>query len=92
MMRKNQNGDLPVIHVSAYIDFTAIICGKVIIEENVFAGPYAVIHADEMDENGNIEPIRTGADANIQDGVVIHSRAGAVERLMAIASPLSPAR
>ena len=77
MIRKNPNGDLPIIDESAYIDFTAIICGKVIIEENVFVGPYAVIRADEMDENGNIEPIRIGADTNIQDGVVIHSRMGA---------------
>lgn len=77
MIRKNPNGDLPLIDESAYIDFTAIICGKVIIEENVYVGPYAVIRADELDENGNIEPIRIGADTNIQDGVVIHSRAGA---------------
>ena len=77
MIRKNPNGDLPLIDESAYIDFTAIICGKVIIEENVFVGPYAVIRADELDENGNIEPIRIGADTNIQDGVVIHSRMGA---------------
>jgi carbonic anhydrase/acetyltransferase-like protein (isoleucine patch superfamily) len=77
MIRKNPNGDLPVIDESAYIDFTAIICGKVIIEENVYVGPYAVIRADELDEHGNLEPIRIGAHTNIQDGVVIHSRAGA---------------
>lgn len=36
MIRKNPSGDLPVIHESAYVDKTAIICGKVIIGENVF--------------------------------------------------------
>lgn len=36
MIRKNPRGDLPIIHQSAYVDQTAIICGKVIIEENVF--------------------------------------------------------
>lgn len=77
MIRKNPSGDLPVIHESAYVDKTAIICGKVIIEENVFIGPYAVIRADEVDENGELEPIVIGANSNIQDGVVIHSKSGA---------------
>lgn len=60
-----------------YIDQTAIICGKVIIEANVFVGPYAVIRADEVDENGDMQPIIIGENSNIQDGVVIHSKAGA---------------
>ncbi len=77
MIRKNPSGDLPVIAESAYIDATAIICGKVIIKENVFVGPYAVIRADEVDENGDMEPITIGANSNIQDGVVIHSKSGA---------------
>ena len=42
MIRKNPSGDLPVIAESAYVDRTAIICGKVVIGENVFVGPYAV--------------------------------------------------
>lgn len=73
MIRKNPSGHLPVIDESAYIDKTAIICGKVIIKENVFVGPYAVIRADEVDANGEMEPIVIGANSNIQDGVVIHS-------------------
>lgn len=76
MIRKNPSGDLPVIHESAYVDKTAIICGKVIIGENVFVGPYAVIRADEVDKHGKMEPIIIGAHSNIQDGVVIHSKAG----------------
>ena len=49
MIRKNPRGDLPQIHPGAFVDPTAILCGLVIVEENVFIGPYAVIRADEMD-------------------------------------------
>lgn len=77
MIRKNPRGDLPQIHPSAFVDPTAILCGKVIVEENVFIGPYAVIRADEMNASGEIEPLVIGAHSNIQDGVVIHSKSGA---------------
>ena len=77
MIRKNPSGHLPVIDQSAYIDHTAIICGKVIIQATVFVGPYAVIRADEVDEHGDMQPIIIGENSNIQDGVVIHSKAGA---------------
>jgi carbonic anhydrase/acetyltransferase-like protein (isoleucine patch superfamily) len=77
MIRKNPSGDLPKIAESAYVDKTAIICGKVVIGENVFVGPYAVIRADETDADGSMEPIVIGANSNIQDGVVIHSKSGA---------------
>ena len=77
MIRKNPSGHLPLIAESAYVDKTAIICGKVIIEDNVFVGPYAVIRADEVDESGDMQPIVIGANSNIQDGVVIHSKSGA---------------
>src|ERR1043165_2558489 len=76
VIRKNPSGDLPIVPESAVVDPTAIICGKVIIGENVFIGPYAVIRADETDANGRMDPIIIGADSNIQDGVVIHSKAG----------------
>ena len=76
MIRKNPSGHLPVVHDSAFVDPTAILCGKVVVEENVFIGPYAVIRADEVDENGEMEPIVIGANSNIQDGVVIHCKAG----------------
>jgi carbonic anhydrase/acetyltransferase-like protein (isoleucine patch superfamily) len=81
MIRKNPSGDLPVIHESAYVDNTAILCGKIVVAENVFIGPYAVIRADEVDENGNMEPIMIGANSNIQDGVVIHSKAGGLVKI-----------
>jgi len=81
MIRKNPSGDLPVIHEDAYVDQTAIICGKVIIERNVFIGPYAVIRADELNETGDMDPIIIGANSNIQDGVVIHSKCGGLVRI-----------
>ncbi len=77
MIRKNPSGDLPQIAESAYVDRTAIICGKVVIGENVFVGPYAVIRADEVDSQGGMLAITIGANSNIQDGVVIHSKSGA---------------
>lgn len=77
MLRKNPTGHYPEVSSEAYIDNTAIVCGKVIIEDNVFIGPYAVIRADEIDDNGEMEPITIRRDSNIQDGVVIHSKAGA---------------
>jgi len=76
MIRKNPRGDLPRIHPDAFVDPTAILCGKVVVEENVFIGPYAVIRADEVDAEGELEPIVIGAHSNIQDGVVIHAKSG----------------
>lgn len=76
MIRRNPNGDVPVVHETAFVDPTAILCGKVVVEENVFIGPYAVIRADEVNADGGMEPIVIGANSNIQDGVVIHCKAG----------------
>jgi carbonic anhydrase/acetyltransferase-like protein (isoleucine patch superfamily) len=77
MLRKNPSGLSPQVSEKAFIDPTAIICGHVIIEDNVFVGPYAVIRADEVDADGKMEPIIIQRDSNIQDGVVIHSKSGA---------------
>ncbi|MEO6959154.1 MAG: carbonate dehydratase [Burkholderiaceae bacterium] len=49
MLRKNPRGDYPVVHETAFVDPTAILCGLVTV----------------------------GANSNIQDGVVIHSKDGA---------------
>ncbi len=77
MFRANPAGFTPQVSSTAYVDPTAMVIGHVIIEDNVFVGPYAVIRADEIDPNGNILPIIIKRDSNIQDGVVIHSLAGA---------------
>ena len=76
MIRKNPSGHLPVVHDTAFVDPTAILCGKIVVEENVFIGPYAVIRADEVNEQNDMDPIVIGANSNIQDGVVIHCKAG----------------
>ncbi len=68
---------MPIVHDNSFVDPTAILCGRVIVNGNVFIGPYAVIRADEVDENDHMEPILIGANSNIQDGVVIHSKSGA---------------
>lgn len=77
MIRRNPRGDRPEVAASAFIDPTAIICGRVVVEDDVFIGPYAVIRADETDREGHLEPVVIGASSNIQDGVVIHSKSGA---------------
>lgn len=77
MIRRNPRGDLPQVHESAFVDPTAILCGRVVVQENVFIGPYAVIRADEVDAQGHMDSIVIGAHSNIQDGVVIHSKSGA---------------
>ncbi len=81
MIRKNPSGDLPKIDERAFVDPTAIICGKVEIGANVFIGPYVVIRADEVNAEGEMDPIIIGANSNIQDGVVIHSKSGAAVRI-----------
>ena len=72
MLRKNPTWHYPKVSEKAFIDSTAIVCGHVVIEDNVFVGPYAVIRADEVDERGTMLPIIIKKDSNIQDGVVIH--------------------
>lgn len=49
MIRKNPRGDVPQDQPSAFVDPAAILCGRVVAEENVFIGAYAVIRADGMD-------------------------------------------
>jgi carbonic anhydrase/acetyltransferase-like protein (isoleucine patch superfamily) len=50
--------------------------GNVIIGPRVYVGPLSVIRADEVDEKGKVHPVIIEEDACIQDGVVIHGRAG----------------
>ncbi len=75
-IRKNPNGDLPVIDPTAYIDPTAQIIGRVSIGAKVYVGPNAVIRADETDADGQVHSIEIGAESNVQDGVIIHALGG----------------
>ena len=56
---------------------TALIAPTAQLAPDVQVGPYAVIRADEVDARGGMDPITIGANSNIQDGVVIHSKSGA---------------
>ena len=76
MIRSNPSGDKPVIHNSSFIDPTAIVCGNVIIEKNVFVGPLCVIRSDEIGKTGKAETIIIKSGSNIQDGVCIHCLGG----------------
>jgi carbonic anhydrase len=75
-IRPNLAGDYPQIHPSALIDPSAQIIGNVIIGKNVFVAPLAVIRADERGSDDMVAPIFIGEEANIQDGVIIHSHGG----------------
>jgi carbonic anhydrase/acetyltransferase-like protein (isoleucine patch superfamily) len=68
MQLPNPDGQFPKISSEAWIFDTALIIGNVIIEDNVFIGPNAVIRADEPGSSIIIQ-----SNCNVQDNVVIHS-------------------
>jgi carbonic anhydrase/acetyltransferase-like protein (isoleucine patch superfamily) len=80
-IRPNPHGDLPQIDPTAFVDPSAQIMGNVIIGARVYVGPLSVIRADEVDEKGKVHPVIIEADACVQDGVVIHGRAGTEVRV-----------
>lgn len=43
MLRKNPRGDYPVVHETSFVDPTAILCGQIIVGENVFIGFNSVL-------------------------------------------------
>ena len=57
--------DAPQIAESAYVTNEATVIGKVTLGERTSVWPGATIRGDN-------EPIRIGADVNIQDGAVLH--------------------
>jgi carbonic anhydrase/acetyltransferase-like protein (isoleucine patch superfamily) len=75
-IRPNPAGDRPKIDPTAFVDPSAQIMGNVIIGPRVYVGPLSVIRADEVDEQGRVHPVTIQEDACIQDGVIIHGRAG----------------
>lgn len=77
-IRPNPVGDLPKIDPTAFVDPSAQIMGNVVIGPRVYVGPLSVIRADELDETGKVHPVIIEEDACVQDGVVIHGRAGTV--------------
>lgn len=75
-IRPNPSGDWPDIHPSSFVDPSAQIMGNVKIGPKVYVGPQSVIRADEVDEEGKVHPVFIEEGSCIQDGVIIHARAG----------------
>ncbi len=69
--RPNPRGESPRIAESAFLDPTAVVIGNVLIGEEVFVGPGAVIRADEPGSS-----IEIGDRSNVQDRVIIHALEG----------------
>jgi len=59
----------PQIHPSAYVADEATVIGEVILGERASVWPGVVIRGDN-------EPIRIGAESNVQDGAVLHADPG----------------
>lgn len=59
---------MPEISRSAWISVAAVIVGNVVIGDDVFVAPNAVIRADEPGSS-----IVIGSKCNVQDNVVIHA-------------------
>jgi len=76
-IRPNLAGDYPKIDPTALIDPSAQVIGHVEIAADVFVGPLTVIRADQRGSDGKVAPIVIHAEVNVQDGVIIHSDAGA---------------
>ena len=68
MILQNPQRQKPNISNTAWISESAVIVGNVIIEDNVFVAPNAVIRADECGSS-----IVVGKGSNVQDNVVIHA-------------------
>ena len=68
-MIRSFRGINPRIAASAYVDPGAHVIGDVEIGERSSVWPCVVLR-------GDIEPIRVGAETNIQDGTVIHTDRG----------------
>ena len=68
-MIRSFRGTKPRIAASAYVDPGAHIIGDVEIGARASIWPCVVLR-------GDIEPIRIGADTNIQDGAIVHTDKG----------------
>ena len=80
-VRPNPVGDWPQIDEASFVDASAQIMGNVQIGPGVYVGPQTVIRADEVDPEGKVHPVIVERDAYIQDGVIIHARAGSRVRI-----------
>lgn len=58
-------GNVPVIGQRVYIDPSAVVLGRVTLEDDVSIWPHAVVR-------GDMHRIRVGARTSVQDGSVLH--------------------
>ncbi len=75
-LEANAAGHYPEITPTAYVHPTAAVIGRVYIGGRAFVGPHAVIRADEVGSDGNVEPIVIGESTNVQDCAIIHALGG----------------
>lgn len=80
-IRPNPVGDYPKIDPTAFVDPSAQIMGNVHIGPKVYVGPLSVIRADEIDDQGKVQPVILEEETYIQDGVIIHARAGTMVKI-----------
>ena len=80
-VRPNPVGDWPTIDSTSFVDPSAQIMGNVHIGPGVYIGPQTVIRADEINDDGQVQPVIIDQDAFIQDGVIIHARSGSMVRI-----------
>ena len=80
-IRPNFLGDWPKIDPTAFVDQSAQIMGNVHIGPEVYVGPLTVIRADEPDPDGKVHPVIIEGGSYVQDGVIIHARAGTEVRI-----------
>ncbi len=56
----------PELASGSYVDETAVLIGKVVLQRDAIVFPYCVLRADEG------SPIEIGSRTNVQDGVIMH--------------------
>ncbi|MBC7247088.1 MAG: carbonate dehydratase [Actinobacteria bacterium] len=75
-VKKDPRGRKPRVAESSFLDPTAQVIGDVVIGDEVFVGPGAVIRADEPGST-----IVIGDRCNVQDRVIIHALEGSTVKL-----------
>ncbi len=64
-LRPNPVGDWPTIDSTSFVDPSAQIMGNVHIGPGVYIGPQTVIRADEINDDGQEQPVIIDQDAFI---------------------------
>ena len=75
-LERNAEGDFPEVAKTAFVHETATLIGNVIVEDDVFIGPNAILRADELGADGTVAPIVVSRGSNVQDCVVVHALGG----------------